>query len=162
RRSVLTFGAALAAGAVLPRLTAAQAPAKPAGPAKAAAAAKPFRIDIHHPPYFADYMAFFRPRPVWLPLMKALAPPAHRDQMDQAGVQVSMLSIALPGVQFGTPEQTAKLARLCNDEMTRLAHDVPHRFGVFAALPLPDMDAALKEVAYALDTLKVDGIGLYT
>ena len=155
RRSLLTFGAAMAATAVAPKLSAHAAP-------KAAPAPKRFRIDIHHHPYFPDYMAAFGPGRFWLPLMKNWSPQASLDQMDQAGVETSILSIALPGVQFGTPEQTARIARLCNDEMTKLSHDTPHRFGVFAALPLPDMDLALKEVAYALDTLHVDGIGLYT
>jgi len=36
----------------------------------------------------------------------------------------------------------------------------PTRFGAFATLPLPDVDAALEELKRALDTLKLDGVVL--
>ena len=50
------------------------------------------------------------------------------------------------------------LARECNDYAASLIRDYPGRFGAFAILPLPDVDAAIAELAYALDTLKLDGV----
>ena len=54
------------------------------------------------------------------------------------------------------------LLRKCNDAAAELRQLHPRRFGSFASLPLPDIDASLKEVAYCLDTLKVDGFIIFT
>ena len=82
-------------------------------------------------------------------------------EMNRAGVAVALIS---PGgsVGFGGPATPAAQSREWNDYVARLVHDHKGRFGQWAALPLPDVDAALKEVEYALDTLKVDGFGVAT
>jgi 6-methylsalicylate decarboxylase len=82
--------------------------------------------------------------------------------MDKAGVAVAMLSITTPGVNFTSGEAARKLARECNDYAAKLVADHPGRFGSFAMIPLTDIDGSLQEIAYALDTLKADGIGLMT
>jgi predicted TIM-barrel fold metal-dependent hydrolase len=56
----------------------------------------------------------------------------------------------------------ANLLRKCNDAAAELRQLHPGRFGSFASLPLPDIDASLKEVTYCLDTLKVDGFIIFT
>jgi predicted TIM-barrel fold metal-dependent hydrolase len=124
--------------------------------------AKPYRIDVHHhlspPSYIAASMANNfgdGPMRTWTP-EKSLA------DMDAAGVAVAMLSITQPGVNFTSGEAARKLARECNEYNAKLISDHPGRFGSFAMLPLTDTEGSLKEIAYALDTLKLDGIGLLT
>jgi len=78
--------------------------------------------------------------------------------MDKYGVATSMMSISEPGVHFGDDAKARALARDCNDFGAKLIAKYPGRFGLFAILPLPDVDGALKEIAYAYDTLEADGI----
>ena len=79
--------------------------------------------------------------------------------MDQFGIATGMLSISSPGVHVGDTAATRALARLVNEEAALAIRDHPTRFGGFASLPLPDVDAALAELDYALGTLGLDGVG---
>jgi 6-methylsalicylate decarboxylase len=85
------------------------------------------------------------------------------EQLDRVGIETAMLSITAPGVWFGDAMEARRLARDMNEfAMARMVGDHEGRFGLFAVLPLPDVDGALSEIEYALDTLKVDGFGLLT
>lgn len=80
--------------------------------------------------------------------------------MDRHGIEVAVSSISAPGVHFGSDAEAATLARVCNDASAELIAQHPERFGAFACLPLPNVDASLREIEYALDTLGLDGIVL--
>ena len=86
----------------------------------------------------------------------------HVDAMDRLGIATSLLSISSPGVHFGDDAITRDLAREVNEDGRRAVVDHPGRFGLFASLPLPDVDAAMAEIAYCCDHLDVDGFALLT
>ena len=81
--------------------------------------------------------------------------------IDTAGIETAYLSISSPGVLLDGSD-AAEIARMANDTAAELIGRHPGRFGAFAALPLPDVDASLEEIARALDVLKLDGVGLLT
>ena len=82
--------------------------------------------------------------------------------MDDARIDVAVTSISTPGVHVGDDARARSLARRCNELAATMMQKRPDRFGGFAALPLPDVDGALDELAYALDVLKLDGVVLFS
>jgi predicted TIM-barrel fold metal-dependent hydrolase len=141
--------------ALLGGLAAAVAPA-------ANAASRGFWIDVHHhivPPAYIDAV---RRAKLDNPPMVSWTPEKSLEDMDKAGTATSITSPMPPHVGFLLPGEAAKVARESNEWARRLAKDHPGRFGVFAMLPMPNIDESLKEIEYAFDTLKVDGIGMMT
>lgn len=121
----------------------------------------PRRWDLHH--HFGS--------PAWLKVVadkkmsgyqtwQPYSPAKAIEDMDKGGVQMSFISLTTPGIWFGDVEETRKLARDMNEYGARMVSDYPGRFGLFAVLPLPDLNGSLKEIEYAFDTLKADGVGL--
>jgi 6-methylsalicylate decarboxylase len=149
----------LAGGIAALGLGAAAAAARPAALMAAQPAPEPRRIDVHHhyvPPVHAAALAKHGGGgPKWT-LEATFA------DMEKADVGTAMLSLVPPGVWFGDVAEGRSLARACNEYGAKLKADNPHRFGLFAAIPLPDTEGSLREIEYALDVLKADGIGLYT
>jgi aminocarboxymuconate-semialdehyde decarboxylase len=82
--------------------------------------------------------------------------------LDDAGIDVAVPSISTPGVHFGDDAAARTLARQVNEYLAGIKHDRPDRFGAFAALPLPDVDGSLEQIAYALDVLELDGVSIFT
>jgi Amidohydrolase len=82
--------------------------------------------------------------------------------MDDAGIDVAVMSVSTPGVHLGDSEKARSLARRCNEFAAELVHTRPDRFASFACIPLPDIDASLEELSYAVDVLRLDGLVLFT
>jgi predicted TIM-barrel fold metal-dependent hydrolase len=82
--------------------------------------------------------------------------------LDDAGIDVAVTSISTPGVHTGNDAAARALARRCNELAAEMIRDRPDRFGGFACLPLPHVDGALTELAYAFDDLRLDGVVLFS
>jgi predicted TIM-barrel fold metal-dependent hydrolase len=126
------------------------------------AADKPRRIDVHHhvvPPMWVEAV---RKAKLDNPPMIGWTPEHSLEDMDKAGTTTAVLSPMPPQVGFLQAPEAASIARASNEWTRKLANDHPGRFGVFAMLPMPNIDDSLKEIAYAFDTLKVDGVGILT
>jgi predicted TIM-barrel fold metal-dependent hydrolase len=120
------------------------------------------RIDIHH--HFAPpaWLVEVKGRPMLQAANTTWTPAKSIEDMDRGGVAASVISVTNPGLWFGDVAMTIRLARACNEYGARLVQDYPTRFGLFAALPMPDVDGTLREIAYAFDTLKADGVSIFT
>ncbi len=98
----------------------------------------------------------------------AVGPPSwdvaeHLGFMDESGIGTSILSVSSPGLLLtGEQRDTTELAQRVNDQGAEVVRDRPDRFGLFASLPLPSIDAALTELQRADDELHADGVSLLT
>ncbi len=119
------------------------------------------RIDVHHHLVAPRHVPQLRDLGVLTPrLAEIMNDTSALADMDDAGVTLAMNSATMP-------EQLKGAARLAysrenNEYMARLVADYPGRFGMFASLPLPDVDGTLKEIEYAFNVLKADGVHMIT
>ena len=151
RRQVLAALGVAATSAVVSTPSLAQAPTSPR------------RIDVHHHIWPPEYVTRERERVLAVTSNVASlqwTPEHSLEEMDKGGIATSIVSISTPGVWFGDVAEGRSLARLSNDYAAKMVRDYRSRFGFFAALPLPDQEGSLKEIEYAFETLKADGIGL--
>lgn len=109
----------------------------------------PRRIDVHH---------HFQPPVDGNNGLKWWTPEKSFEMMDKYGIAFAMMSN--PGVSGSAYDGTEKgnaAARRSNEYGAGLVQKYPKRIGLFAAIPMNNTDGALKEIEYALDTLKADG-----
>ena len=149
RRAFLKSAVVLGAGAMLPLTGLSAQGTSTSGP-------KNGRIDVHNhltPPILlqtvgAEALGGFAK---WTPERALQA-------MEEGGVTTAMVSVP----PHYDPATVDRISRGSNEYAARLSADHPGRFGVFAFLPMPHIDATLREMEYAFDTLRADGVGLYT
>ena len=122
-------------------------------------------IDTHHHIQPPDYVTAIGAAAIGGPAVGsdlAWSPRRSLDAMDANGVESAVVSISAPGVWTGDQAGTTRLARACNEFSAQLCAEHRGRFGWLAALPLPDIAAALDETAHAYDVLGADGVLLMT
>lgn len=108
--------------------------------------------------YVAAAIAAGHTSPDGFPSLPNWSADEHLALMDSVGISVSVLSVSSPGVHFGDNGKARALAREVNEFAAGVIAAHPTRFGQFASLPLPDVDGAIEEATYALDTLGADGV----
>ena len=145
RRDLLKAVAAAGGGAILPAgVLRAQNSRQPAD-------TNPRRIDVHH--HFATPSLTPGPIQEWSPAQSL-------EQMDKFGIDTALLSHPGDGGLFEGTEKARTLARKVNEFGAKVVSDYPGRFGLLAVIPFRDVDGSVKEIEYALDTLKADGFGI--
>ncbi|KAF2467788.1 amidohydrolase 2 [Lindgomyces ingoldianus] len=127
----------------------------------------PKRIDVHShflpPNYHAALMNNGHEKVDGMPEIPPWSVEAHLDMMSSCNVSKSILSVSSPGTHIvpGEDELGRNLTRHCNSYAAGLKGKYPDKFGFWASLPLPDVEAALKEIDVAIDE-GADGFGLMT
>ncbi|HTM94289.1 MAG TPA: amidohydrolase family protein [Croceibacterium sp.] len=121
-------------------------------------------IDVHHhflPPFYKPLAKRWMDRfATGVDAVMAWTPEASLAAMDEARVSRAVLSISSPGVHFGDDAQARDVARECNDYAAALGKAHPGRFDLFAALPMPDVEGAIREAERALALPGARGVGL--
>ena len=124
------------------------------------------RIDVHAHYVPASYRAALldngHGQPDGFPQIPDWSAEEHVAAMDRLGIAASLLSISSPGVHLADEPAARDLAREVNEAGRRAVVDHPGRFGLFASLPLPDVDAAIAEIARCCARLDVAGFTLLT
>jgi predicted TIM-barrel fold metal-dependent hydrolase len=78
-------------------------------------------------------------------------------EMDEAGIDLQVLSETAPAAQSFEPEVAVRMARHSNDHLAAAIKQHPDRFAGFATLPTPDPKAAADELERAVTTLGFKG-----
>jgi len=133
---------------------------------RTARSSNPRRIDVHHHMLPPEYVSLTRDRILEITSgdtsVLNWTPERTMEQMNEFGVATSILSLPVPGAWYKGRKNSRKLARISNEYGARLAKDYPRQFGLFAALPLPDVEGSVAEIEYAFETLHADGAYLQT
>ncbi len=127
---------------------------------------RPPRIDVHAHYLPDDYrkaaLAAGEQHPDGMPSLPEWSEADALALMDTLSIRTAMLSISSPGVHFGDDQVARELARSVNRQGAELVAKHRGRFGLFAALPLPDISGSISEAIHAFEELGADGVVIET
>lgn len=116
----------------------------------------PPRIDVHShflPPFYRSALLSAGYEKVdGMPAIPEWSLASHLDLMETLNIKKAILSISSPGtnLQHASASSTIALTRQCNAYAADIKRKHPDKFGFWASLPLPDVDAALEEIDKAV------------
>jgi len=127
------------------------------------------KIDVHHHIFPAEYVNALKEagveKALGIDFPKWTVETSFK-KMKENGIKIAMLTISSPGVYFKGhtfPEGfSERLSRLTNEIIAENMHKYPEKFGGFATIPMLNQQAAIEEMKYALDILKLNGVCLLT
>lgn len=116
------------------------------------------RIDVHQHLLPPEFLAALERHG-----LSAWAPAPWSSQgalalMDRHEIATGMLSLSTPGPHMGDDAEARLLAKQVNERLAELVKGRPDRFGMFASVPLPDIDGSLEAIRHAYDDLNTDGV----
>jgi 6-methylsalicylate decarboxylase len=86
----------------------------------------------------------------------------HVEDMDRMNIGATVMHLSSPDINWGDNAKARWLARDANEVAAEAVATYPKRFGFYATLPMPDVDASLAEIEYAYDVLHADGIKFFS
>lgn len=89
-------------------------------------------------------------------------PEARIEAMDEAGIDVQIISLTTPGVHLEQRERAIQISRVVNDAMADVVAKYPSRFRAFATLPMQDPKASVEELERCVKQLGMVGAQIFT
>lgn len=118
----------------------------------------PDRIDVHQHLLPPEFVAALDKHGMGAWAIAPWSEDGALAMMDKTGIRTGILSLSTPGPHLGNDAEARVLARDINEYQATLVQKRPDRFGMFACLPLPDIDGTLDAIRHAYDALSTDGV----
>lgn len=96
-------------------------------------------------------------------ILKTHVDPAERVKvLDKFKIDMQVLTLTTPGVDLGDTNLSIKLARIVNDELSKVSEKYPDRFVSLAVLPMEVPELAVEELRRAVADLGLRGVIIFS